>query len=44
MNSDVTVQTEVTLQNITLVSDLGLHMEVVQIRIEKITIPVFTLL
>lgn len=34
MNSDMTVQTEVTLQNIRPVSDLRPHMEVTQIRNE----------
>ncbi len=36
MNSDMTVQTEVALQNIRPVSDLGPHMKVAQIGIEKI--------
>lgn len=35
MNSDMTVQTEVTLQNTGSVSDLGPHKKVVQIRIKN---------
>lgn len=36
MHSNTTVWTKVTLRNITPLSDLGLHTEVAQIRIEKI--------
>jgi len=46
MNSSMTVQAEpeVTLQNIRPVSDLGPHVEVTQIRIEKIRFMWFVLL
>lgn len=36
MNSDMTVQTKIALQNIAPVSDLGPHMEMAHIRVEKI--------
>lgn len=36
MNFDMAVQTEVTLEKMRPVSDLGPHMEVAQVRLEKI--------